>query len=288
MRRAQRHYILLVRARASAQKLEPITVRGRRTMSLAEWQSRANVRGPMPSRTPYHRPVDVTETTLKEVLAVSGRAGLEEPQYDILRKSVHHSGGKNDVRVFLAGDQSLLTRKCVSVVGTREVSEAEVRGTLARELADLGVIVVSGLAKGVDTAALSSAIKAGGKTPVVIGTPLSKADPPGKLCAPQETIWKQHLLISPFTEGETVFRSNFPKRNRVMAAISDATVIIEASDTSGTLHQAAECQRLGRWLFIARSVADDPNLKWPQSFLGQPNTAVLERTTDILAAIEIR
>jgi hypothetical protein len=47
----------------------------------------------MPRRTPYHRPLDVVETTLKEVLAVSGRPGLEELQYDILRKSARHGGG---------------------------------------------------------------------------------------------------------------------------------------------------------------------------------------------------
>jgi DNA processing protein len=71
-----------------------------------------------------------------------------------------------------------------------------------------------------------------------------------------------------------------------MAFLSDASVIIEASDTSGTLHQAAECQRLGRWLFIAKSVANNPDLKWPKSFLGQPKTAVLEQTNDILRAVE--
>jgi DNA processing protein len=70
-----------------------------------------------------------------------------------------------------------------------------------------------------------------------------------------------------------------------MAALSDATAVIEASDTSGTLHQAAECVRLGRWLFIAKSVAEDPNLKWPKSFLGKPKTAILERTQDILRSI---
>jgi hypothetical protein len=52
-----------------------------------------------------------------------------------------------------------------------------------------------------------------------------------------------------------------------MAAISDATAIIEASDTSGTLHQAAECVRLGRWLFIAKSVVEDSSLSWPAKFL---------------------
>ncbi len=71
-----------------------------------------------------------------------------------------------------------------------------------------------------------------------------------------------------------------------MAAVSDATVIIEASDTSGTLHQAAECQRLGRWLFIAKSVVDDTSLTWPPRFVGKQKVAVLETTSDILNTIQ--
>ncbi len=70
-----------------------------------------------------------------------------------------------------------------------------------------------------------------------------------------------------------------------MAALSDATVIVEASDTSGTLHQAAECQRLGRWLFIMKSVVEDAKLTWPKSFLGKPKTAVLGSTHELIDAI---
>jgi len=67
-----------------------------------------------------------------------------------------------------------------------------------------------------------------------------------------------------------VFQSNFPERNRLMAAISDATVIVEASDTSGSLHQAAECVHVGRWLFIAESLAEDPSLRWAKDFVQYP------------------
>jgi DNA protecting protein DprA len=253
--------------------------------ALAERSGRVTVRGPMPPRSPYQRPLRAQIASLKEILAESGRAGLDERQFDMLRRP-GREGGKDDVRVFLAGNRALLGRKCVSVVGTREVSpEGWQRASqLARKLAAHNVVIVSGLAKGVDTAALSSAIEAGGQTIAVIGTPLSKAYP-AENWRLQEEIWRHHLLMTPFAEGEPVFKGNFPKRNRVMAAISDATVIIEASDTSGTLHQAAECQRLGRWLFIAKSVADDASLKWPKSFLGKPKTAVLERTEDIVKAI---
>jgi DNA processing protein len=52
-----------------------------------------------------------------------------------------------------------------------------------------------------------------------------------------------------------------------MAALTDATVIVEASDTSGSLHQAAECLRIGRWLFIGKSLVDRRELEWPKKFL---------------------
>ena len=72
-----------------------------------------------------------------------------------------------------------------------------------------------------------------------------------------------------------------------MAAISDATVIIEATDTSGSLHQAAECLRLNRWLFIAKSLLDDQNLHWPSKFMHYPKTGLLTSTNDVLEALGI-
>ena len=66
-----------------------------------------------------------------------------------------------------------------------------------------------------------------------------------------------------------------------MAMLSDATVVMEASDTSGTLHQAAECTRLGRWLFIAKSVVDNPKLTWPEKFLKYDTCVVLEKVSQI-------
>ena len=71
-----------------------------------------------------------------------------------------------------------------------------------------------------------------------------------------------------------VFQSNLPERNRLMAAISDATVIVEASDSSG-LPQAAERVHLGRWLFIAKSLAENPSLRWPKDFAQYPNSRIL-------------
>jgi DNA processing protein len=195
---------------------------------------------------------------------------------------------QSDGTLWCVGDVSLLQNKCVAIVGTREVSkEGAARSRrLARELAAAGVVIVSGLAKGVDTEALSAAIEAKGRVVAVIGTPIDKAYP-AENARLQERIYCDHLLISQFAIGERVYRSNFPDRNKLMAAVSDATVIIEAGDTSGTLHQASECVRLERWLLIAKSVADDPSLQWPKRFLGKPKVETLSSTEDVLRAIQI-
>ena len=70
-----------------------------------------------------------------------------------------------------------------------------------------------------------------------------------------------------------------------MALLSDATVVIEASDSSGTLHQAAECVRLGRWLFVARNVVENPNLTWPSRFLSSERCKILDTTLQLMDVV---
>ena len=232
----------------------------------------------------YVPPTSSHSSWLRDLLHSANRGSLTDRKLDIFRTT--DAGQAEDIKLFWAGDIKLTTRRCVSIVGTREAShEGRARARrLARELVGEGFVIVSGLARGIDAAAQSSTIESGGRTIAVIGTPLSQATPVEN--APlQETIWREHLLISPFQEGRPVYRGNFPQRNRVMAALSDATVIVEASDTSGTLHQAAECHRLGRWLFIVKAVAEDPSLSWPRKFLKYPKTATLSSVKEIFSAL---
>lgn len=234
---------------------------------------------------PRHRyvpPGNVVRAHLQQILRKPGHKVVADKQLDLLR-----ARDEKDVYVYFAGDAALLEKPSVAIVGAREVSPAGKSRAykLARELADEGVVIVSGLAKGVDTAAHYGAIQNGGRTIAVIGTPVTKAYPAeNKLL--QEEIYERHLLLSPFAPEEPVFKANFPKRNRVMALLSDATVIVEASDTSGSLHQAAECLRSDRWLFIMKAVAEDPSLTWPKKFIGHPKVSVLSSTKEILAEIQ--
>lgn len=234
--------------------------------------------------TRYRPPSSVTGTDLRAILSLSGRGDLAPQQLSFLDKG--KGGQATAMPIWYAGDLDIARPRAIAVIGTRDVSEIGRKRArkFARELAEQDIVVVSGLAAGVDAEALRSAIASGGKVIAVIGTPLDKAYPAqnGPL---QEEIYRDHLLISQFEIGERTFPSNFPARNRTMAAISDASVIIEASETSGTLHQAAECIRLGRWLGISKSVAEDPRLEWPSKFRSYERCIVLESTVELVAKV---
>jgi DNA processing protein len=191
------------------------------------------------------------------------------------------------MHVWCVGDVSNVRSKAVAVVGTRDVSEnGRLRARkIARELSQAGIVLVSGLAKGVDTEALTAAIDNGGRVSAVIGTPVNKAYPPENKRL-QEQIYRDHLLVSQFAPGQKTYQSHFPERNKLMAALSDATVIIEAGETSGTLHQAAECVRLGRWLFVAQNVLEDRSLTWPRRFEVYERFRPLKVTEDILTVLQ--
>ncbi|MDE0104758.1 MAG: DNA-processing protein DprA [Bryobacterales bacterium] len=160
-------------------------------------------------------------------------------------------------RLFVAGRASLLRNgRRVSVIGSRSADELALRRArrLARVLAEHDITVVSGLAAGVDTAAHEAAIDAGGQTVGVLGTPLDTAYPRQNQ-ALQDMIAARYALVSQFCLGSPTRRWNFPIRNRTMALLSAATVIVTAGDHSGTLHQGWEALRLGRDLLLMESLA---------------------------------
>lgn len=183
------------------------------------------------------------------------------------------------------GDLSLIDRPRIAIVGARKATqEGRRRATqLARDCARAGVVVVSGLAEGIDYAAHTAAIEHGGKTIAVIGTPLDKVYPT-KHAELQRRIYRDHLLLSPFVWGEKFVPANFPERNRIMARLAMATVIIEASDTSGSLHQASESVLVGHPVFIAAAVLENAKLNWPKRFIGddKPLGRVLRTTSDVI------
>lgn len=170
--------------------------------------------------------------------------------------------------LYVAGRVELLRKRPrVSIVGTRQPSPRGIK--LAQAVAQVvcarGGIVVSGLARGIDTAAHKAALEANGETIAVIGTPLDRSYPAENRQL-QHSLMMRHLVVSQFAEGTPTSRRSFPMRNRTMALLSDATIIIEAGEKSGTQHQGWEAIRLGRLLFLPQSVID-AGTSWARSML---------------------
>ena len=171
-------------------------------------------------------------------------------------------------RLYVIGDDSLLrSGRRVSVVGSRAASLDAARRArkLVKALVSRNVAVVSGLAAGIDTAAHSAAIEQGGRTIAVLGTAADKAYP-GANRGLHRVIASSHAVVSQFPAGSQPLRRHFPMRNRTMALISDATVIVAAGESSGTAHQGWEALRLGRDLLLLESLADS-GFAWTEELL---------------------
>ncbi len=161
----------------------------------------------------------------------------------------------------------------VAVVGTRKPSENGKKRTqkLVTKLIDKGYTIYSGLASGIDTVAHQTAIEMNGRTVAVIGTPLSHTYPK-KNFELQKKIAAHHLLISQVpiiryhANTPKINRFYFPERNKTMSAMTEATIIVEAGETSGTLIQARAALKQGRKVFILNNCFDNPALSWPQKF----------------------
>ncbi|MGP8070600.1 MAG: DNA-processing protein DprA [Candidatus Bathyarchaeia archaeon] len=193
-------------------------------------------------------------------------------------------------KLFLSGGKSIpLPGPRVEIVGSRKASSQGI--LLAQELASFlarrSVIIVSGLAEGIDTAAHEAAIRQGGSTVAVLGTALDKFYP-AKNSGLQNTIMRDHWAISQFPVGYPTEPKNFVIRNRTMALISDSSIIVEAGETSGSLHQGWEALRLGRPLFISKNITDNASLKWPKKMMeyGAVKLAEFEEVIDVLPSPE--
>lgn len=191
-------------------------------------------------------------------------------------------------QLWVRGDVGLLRRHPrVAVIGTRTPTALGAARTrkLVKALvgsSDMGAVVVSGLAAGVDTIAHTETLRLGGRTIAVLGTPIDDVYPKSN-AALQQRIASEHLVVSEFPPGSTVSKGNFPRRNRTMALITDASVIIEAGETSGTLSQGWEALRLGRPLFILRSLLAGV-LAWPAQML-EYGALPLDSAEDLLALL---
>ena len=187
--------------------------------------------------------------------------------------------------LYVAGRRELLVRSSVAVVGSRAAPREGLlqAAAVARELVRLGQVVVSGLAAGVDAEAHRAVIACGGDTIAVIGTELGRAYPRENATL-QERIYRQHLLASPFAPGTPTRPANFPIRNRVMARLTIATVLVAAGETSGTRHQVRECLAVGRPVLVSRGTT---GVSWVRDLVEAGRVAVWDRPSDLRSLLAL-
>ncbi|WP_221320823.1 DNA-processing protein DprA [Actinoplanes sp. L3-i22] len=175
-------------------------------------------------------------------------------------------------------------RRAVAVVGTRKPTDRgiDTAEKIASALAESGCTVVSGLALGIDTAAHTAALRAGGRTVAVIGTGVNRYYPaPNRPL--QQRIVRDGLVISQFWPEASPTRQSFPMRNAVMSGYSAATVVVEAAEKSGARIQARLALQHGRPVVLADSLLVH---EWARDYASRPGVVVVGTASELIAAVE--
>jgi len=155
------------------------------------------------------------------------------------------------VAFFYAGELQALHRPCISVVGARSCTlyGRQTAKKLAAELAELGFVIVSGLAYGIDASAHEAALEVGGRTAAVLGSGLDRMYPRVHRELALEIAQGGGAVISELAPGAPPKPHHFPIRNRLISGLSHAVVVVEAKAKSGSLITARHCLEQGRELF---------------------------------------
>jgi DNA processing protein len=171
--------------------------------------------------------------------------------------------------------------RSVAVVGTRQPTDPGLQKArkMARLLADAHVTVVSGLARGIDTATHQAALERGGRTIAVVGTGITR-------CYPRENteladrIAAAGAVVSQFWPSAPPATWSFPRRNATMSGIAQGTVVIEASATSGAKMQARLALQHGKKVFLLRSLVD--NYPWAAKYAKERHARVVDAVEDVV------
>jgi DNA processing protein len=181
----------------------------------------------------------------------------------------------------LQGDDA----RSVAVVGTREASAEGIALTrrLATQLVEAGVTVLSGLARGIDTAAHDATLEAGGRTIAVMGTGIRRVYPPENEGL-ADRIAATGAIVSQFWPDGPPTTYTFPRRNITMSGMGQGTVVVEASATSGAKLQARYALEHGKRLFLPASLVRQR--QWARKYLERPGAIEVRDVDDIIRLLQ--
>ena len=153
--------------------------------------------------------------------------------------------------LYVVGDDAAFVERAVAIVGTRGASGygLAVATELAHDLATADVVVVSGLALGIDGAAHRAAVDAAGRSVAVLPSPIDRVYPPRHRALARQIVTTGGALVSEVPTGTPVGKPDFARRNRLIAGLAEAVVVVEAPDRSGALLTAAAAAAIGRDIY---------------------------------------
>ncbi|MBF0504570.1 MAG: DNA-protecting protein DprA [Candidatus Omnitrophica bacterium] len=188
--------------------------------------------------------------------------------------------------LYVKGDTEALSQMSVAIVGSRAASFYGCRSAkiFAGAFVRSGLIVVSGLARGIDTAAHQGSLEAGGKTIAVIGCGFNYMYPKENLLL-METIAQQGAVVSEFAFATPPLKQNFPWRNRIISALSRATVVIEAGRKSGALITVDYAIAQNKDVFVIPSNIDNETAMGSNQLI-QEGARMALHPDDVLSAIK--
>jgi DNA processing protein len=185
--------------------------------------------------------------------------------------------------IWVRGQVESRKLRAIAVVGTRQATQAgrDTATRLARGLAEAKVTVLSGLARGIDTAAHTATLEAGGRTVAVIGTGiLAPVYPPENQDLAGRIVDDGGAIVSQFWPEAPPRKANFPRRNVVMSGMAAGTVVVEAGATSGAKMQARLALEHGKRLFLPEALV--ASQEWASKYATRPGVTVVGDLSDIL------
>lgn len=203
----------------------------------------------------------------------AGVVGLDSAGYPPVLRQLHDPPPV----LFLRGDRALLDRPSVAVVGSRKATAYGRRTAelIGGALARAGLPVVSGLALGIDAAAHRGALAAGGRAIGVLGSGVDVPHPRTN-AGLFRILGRDHLLVSEFLPGQPPLPHHFPQRNRILAALSEAVVVVEAAEKSGALITVDHAMDLGREVIAVPGRVDSATSRGTNALIRDGAAAVVD------------
>jgi DNA processing protein len=221
-------------------------------------------------------------------LAQAERAGVRlvtfvDPEYPAFLKEIHDP----PLVLYVQGDPAALGYSAVAVVGTRSPTMygRETARRLSFQLAQAGVTVVSGLARGIDTEAHMAALQAKGRTVAVIGSALDAIYPAENRALAARIAAEGGAVVSEYPFGRQADRQTFPMRNRIVSGLCGGVLVVEAGLTSGTLITANQALEQGRSVLAVPGRIDSPSAQGCHRLIRQ-GAKLAESLDDILEELQ--